>query len=1118
MLKYDEIIKKMSDSEKIHILCDIRNLSDKSYRIKGIPEIRTDSFESLGAGEFPSPDALANSWDIPLVRKVADVLAEKAVKKNTDLITVPSPKPRISPFRRAISEDPLLSRDISREYLNAAESAQVSACVGGFGLNEDEIEFMDAEPDQRFLREFLMKPYQQMLANKKCAALNVFCDPEDEAYAHINTAFADRVRHYKGDFGGALPVCGRVSPENSVSCVAKGQLFFEGSRIALETALSHYNKLNEAVNVGAATAQELEEEIAAGRAISSEMLDVATDRLLDFIFSVKRKHSLANTEADPSVGLRAVSESLVLLKNRKGLLPFKKKQKICLIGDIAFAGEEGERQIDVCANLLKTREHEIVGMARGYDLNKTRNEEMLGEAVSLAAEADAIVVFLGIGEMRSRRTRFSKRISLPANQMALLDSLEASRNQIIAVLPSDELWDIEIPSYCAAIITMPWRTAYSGSVLGDALTGVLNPCGKLSDTVYTKTDDRYRYHCQEKKRDGTKVGTFLGYRRYDTADENVDFPFGHGLSYTKFTYSKLSASAETVSVTLKNAGTCAGTEIVQVYAGKLNSDVLRPKKELVGFVRVQLNPGERQTLQIPIRLPEVYSADQDQYLTESGDYLISVGASVADIRLSQVITAFGSLLTPDEKKLSDYIHTKSNIITDHYKLEAKVSNMKKSVFNWIAGCALLVMALVLKMYWTAVESEPRFFLWFELLLCALAVWVFIAESIHKNELRRMNKELWDRENEELFQNAEQLVQYDAAKMFVQEFDRTEEVLPTESETRSEVGDAEYFASIDKERDFEKVAAEFETFAFERGCKLHSEDVRKIFAGLASSRLLVFKGLQTQDFRTLMRLLSDYFETALYVDGVNESYTNSESVLFRTDEQGNKIKTGALMAIEAAGNAQQSIYLAGLSNVRCADLESWFAPYMNYINHPIGNVSVRVVNEMLAESFHYIPRNLWFVLNLAEEESFGNLPADIAYAAVVDVPSFDACPESENRTQVTPFGYYQLEYMKDRMSSVCAPAETLWKKVDLLEESVARNADFRIENKHWLELESFVYAYMACGGNDYEAIDEAVAARLIVPMTLARMEAEADTDFESLIEKVFGEEHGEACKKLIRICG
>ena len=1117
MLKYDEIIKKMSDNEKIHILCDIRNLSDKSYRIKGIPELRTDSFESLGAGEFPAPDALANSWDIPLVRNIADILAEKAIKKNTDLITVPSPRPRISPFRKAVSEDPLLSVEIAREYLDAAEGAQISSCIGGFGLNEDEIEFMDTNPDQRFLREFFVGPYQQMLENKKCAALNVFCDPENEAYAQVNTVFADLVRSEEG-FGGAVPVCSRVSPENSVSCVARGQLFFEGSRIALETALSHYNKLNEAISAGTATVQELEDEIAAGRAVSSEMLDVATDRLLDFVFSVKRKHFLANEQTDASIGFRAVSESLVLLKNGKKLLPFSQKQKICLIGDIAFEGEEGNRQIDVCADLLREREHEIVGMVRGYALNKTRNEDMIEEAVSVAAEADAIVVFLGIGEMRSRRTRFSKRITLPANQMALLDNLAASRNKIIAVLPSDELWDIEIPSYCAAIITMPWRTAYSGSVLADALTGVFNPCGKLANTVYTKTDERYRYHCQEKKRDGTGIGIFLGYRRYDTADEKIDFPFGHGLSYTKFTYSKLSVYEDTVSVTVRNTGKIAGTEIVQVYAGMMYSDVLRPKKELVGFARVTLNPGERQILQIPINLPLVYSDERDQYVKESGDYVISVGASVSDIRLSQTITVFGSSLTPDGKKLSDYIHTKSNILTDNYKLEAKVRNMKKSVFNWIAGCALLVMALVLKMYWTAMESEPRFFIWFELLLCVLGVWIFIVESIHKNELRRRDKELLDRENAALFENADQLVQYDAAKMFVQEFDRTEEVVPTETEARSEVGDAEYFANVDKERDFEKVASEFEAFALERGCKMHIDSVRKIFAGLASSRLLVFKGMETQNFRTLMRLLSDYFETALYVDDVNDSYTNGESVLFRMDEQGNKIKTGTMMAIEAADNMPQSIYLAGLSNVKCADMESWFAPYMNYINHPIGNVSIRVVNEMLTESFHYIPRNLWFVLNLAEDDLLGNLPEEIAYAAVVDTTSFDACPESEVRTQVSPFGYYQLEYMKDRMSAVCAPSETLWKKIDLLEESVARSADFCIENKHWLGLESFVYAYIACGGNDYEAIDEAVAARLIIPMMLARKEAEADTDFESLVEKVFGEEHGEACKKLIRICG
>ena len=1117
MLKYEEIIKRMTDSEKIHILCDIRHLSDKSFLVKGIPNLRTDSFEALGEGEFPAPDALANSWDMPLIRKVADALAEKAARKNTDLITVPSPRPRISPFRRAISEDPFLASEIAKQYLGAAQSAQISACIGGFGLHGDELAFMDAEPDLRFLREFLVNPYQQALADKKCAALNAVCDSENEAYASVNMALADMVRDQNLLFGGALPICVATTAENSVFCVARGRLFFEGSRIALETALSHCNKLKEAVRIGTATAEELEEEIAAGRAISSEMLDEATDRLLDFVFSVKRKHFRADAQADLSVGIRAVGESLVLLKNRGAILPFEKKKKICLIGDIAIEGQLGKRGIDACGEVLKTRGHEIVGMVRGYDLNQTRNDDLKDEAVSMAEKADAIVVFLGNGEARSKRTRFDKRIALPANQMALLDGLSASRDKVIAVLPSDELWDIEVPSYCAAIIAMPWRTPYNGKVLADALIGAWNPCGKLTDTVYTKTDERYRRHCREKARGGTNVGTFLGYRRYDTEGETVDFPFGHGLSYTSFAYSGLSASTDSVSVTIKNVGARTGTEIVQVYAGKLNSDVLRPKKELVGFARVTLKPGERQALQIPIRIPEVYSVDEDRYLTESGDYEIFVGASVSDIRLSQTVTANGSTLTTDGKKLSDYIHTKSNILTDHYKLEAKVKNMKKSVFNWIAGCALIVMALVLKMYWTAMESEPRFFAWFELLLCALGVWVFIAESIHENELRKRDRALLDRANEALFENAEQIEQYDAEKIFAEEFDRAEELLPSEAEIHAEIGDAEFFASIDQKRDFARVTAEFETFAFERGCRMHADDVKKLFAGLASSRLIVFKGLQTQDFRTLMRLLSEYFDTALCVDSVNGSYTNSERVLFRTDNQGNKIKTGALMAIESAENAPQSICLAGLSDVKCADLEAWFAPYMNYINHPFGNAPVHITDGLSAESLRYIPRNLWFVLNLGEEEAFGELPADIARAAVMDTPSFAACPESEVRTQTAPFGYYQLEYLKERTSVGCHPSEALWKKVDLLEEAVSRNADFCIENKHWLGLESFAYAYMACGGKDYEAVDEAVAARLIVPMMLARKEAGADTDMESLVEKAFGEEYGEACKKLIRVC-
>ena len=222
-----------------------------------------------------------------------------------------------------------------------------------------------------------------------------------------------------------------------------------------------------------------------------------------------------------------------------------------------------------------------------------------------------------------------------------------------------------------------------------------------------------------------------------------------------------------------------------------------------------------------------------------------------------------------------------------------------------------------------------------------------------------------------------------------------------------------------------------------------------------------------------------------------------------------------MATEASVTVPDKIHFAGLSGVRCQSVSSYFSAYMSYVQHPLSNTSVRIVGDMNVESFRYISQNLWFLMNLAEGEALDLLSADIASAAVLSTITFEGCVESENHTQVKRFSYYQMEYLKERMTAY-APDETIWKKVDRLEEAAGRTVSYRIDNKHWLGLENYAYAYIACGGDEQDAVDEATAARLIVPMMIARSAASEDAhDFETIVEGVFGEDHGEACRKIAR---
>ena len=145
-----DIIKKLSDVDKIRILCDINALSDKKYRALGIPEVKTGDVGKLCGDIYPSPRALANTWDMSLVSSVADDIFKSASSGEMGFVKVPEPRVRINPYRIPISEDPFLSAEMSKEYLAAANRAGIAAGIGGFGLHNDEIEWLDEKPDDRF--------------------------------------------------------------------------------------------------------------------------------------------------------------------------------------------------------------------------------------------------------------------------------------------------------------------------------------------------------------------------------------------------------------------------------------------------------------------------------------------------------------------------------------------------------------------------------------------------------------------------------------------------------------------------------------------------------------------------------------------------------------------------------------------------------------------------------------------------------------------------------------------------------------------------------------------------------------------------------------------------------
>ena len=844
MLKHYEIINRMSDSEKIHLLCDIRNLSEERYRAAGIPEVNFASVDDFCENEYPSPFALANTWDLSLIKKTADALVEKSMANGVDLLRMPNPKIKLNPFRRALSEDPFLAAKISGEYLAAADGVKMATCLGEFGLHKDELEFVDDEPDERLIRECIEKNYRMAIDGKSCKAFLGLEDLNGTAYEKVNSTLS---RKASDDFR-VLTVCQKVGTENTIPYIENGRMFFKGAPLVAETALSRYKTLKNNIRQGGQTEEDLAQEMENNKVLSKEKLDAAMDCLLDFIFSLANEKKYGDVTPNESLMREATQKSVVLLKNNENRLPLKKVTKIALIGDIAFDSEENENSlISKCNQELTDLGYQIIGMDRGYEMNQFRSN-FSDSTFTLAQEADVVILFLGLGEKRLEKACRAKKISLPANQMALLDSLKEYKNKIVAVMPSEAPADIGVAENCEAILLVPFQTKYSANVLAETLHGTLNPSGKLSSTVYLDSDALYTQYVSYRKRDGLKQGTFVGYRYYDIAQEKIAFPFGHGLGYSSFVYSKFSVKENIAYVTVKNVGKTEGDEIVQLYAGMEKSSVLRPLKELCGFARVSLKPGEKQNLQIPIVLPEIYIEEKREYVAEEGEYTFYVGASVADIRLSFRQWRNETPLAPDQKNLSDYIHTKSNIQQDNYKLEAKIKTMKRSMFNLVAGISAIVMAVILRLYCFSMSVNYDFFTWFQLFLAVFGVIFFIKEAVHRNALRRREDELLEEKNEEIFEEAEQISKYEADAMFMKIFEGELEQNHENVEEHVGVDETESLDFVNKNQTFEVAAREFETFARERGSQFRTEDCRKIFSAMAASRLVMFSGLPNQDFQ------------------------------------------------------------------------------------------------------------------------------------------------------------------------------------------------------------------------------------------------------------------------------
>lgn len=598
---------------------------------------------SLPATCFPTAATTANSWDTDLGEKIGQALGEEALAQGVNVILGPGMNMKRSPLCgrnfEYFSEDPILAGKMAAAYVRGIQSQNVYACPKHFAVNSREYRrmAMNAVIDERTMREIYLTAFEIAVKEGKTKAIM-------SSYNEVNGTYANEHEHLLND-------------------ILRGEWKYDGLMVTDwggsndHTAGVKCQSNVEMPNPGLDSARGLLKDLKAGRITEAE-IDRAVEPVIRAALEFQNNHADGfDQEAHHELAREAAIKSCVLLKNEKNILPLKAGTRVALRGPFV---EKPRYQGAGSSQVNATRVETIAEQIRNYDLEVTED----------AAKADVVLFFFGLDPIAESEGADRSGMEIPAYQIKELEEAAAQNPHVIGILSA------------GSAVTMPWLDhltallhgyltgqAGAGAIL-DLLTGKSNPSGKLAESYPLSYKDCsvVNYANETGRNLIYKEGPFIGYRYYDTAEVPVQFPFGYGLSYTTFSYDALTLNEDGVRFQITNTGNCAGAEIVQLYVGKKESNLIRPKKELKGFAKVYLEPGETKTVEIRFddKTFSYFNTKTNRWEIEGGSYTVMVGASLTDIRLTDSIEKKGTteVMPYDLEQLPSYRTGKIQNVSD----------------------------------------------------------------------------------------------------------------------------------------------------------------------------------------------------------------------------------------------------------------------------------------------------------------------------------------------------------------------------------------------------------------------------------------------------------------------
>ena len=691
------LITKMTLEEKAGLCSGYDFWSTKPIKRLGVPSItmsdgphglrkENDDDVNLGmkqsfpATAFPPAVNLASSWNVDMATKMGQALGKECLDQNVSTILGPGTNIKRSPLCgrnfEYLSEDPFLAGKMCRNYISGVQSNDVGTSLKHFCANNQESRRMTINSviDERTLREIYLPAFEEAV---KAQPDTVMC-----SYNRLNGVYLSDNKRLLTD-------------------ILRDEWGFKG------IVVSDWNALNNRIEAikagldlempscGGATDKQIVKAVKSGK-LDEKDLDKVVERLLGYI--IKSYASLQpDYDAAHEVAREIAEQSFVLLKNDNKVLPLDDSEEdIAVIGELAralrYQGSGSSRInpykltsfLDAMDKSGKNYE-----FSPAYDINSDKlDAKLLEEAIAVAKKHKKVLLFIGLTDQYESESYDRSHMTIPKSHSDLIDVMTSINPNTVVVL------------FGGSPVVMPWinkvntlLNAYlpgeaGGEALVNVLFGKVNPSGKLAETYPLKYEDNIvsKYFPMGPKNVEYREGIFVGYRYFDSANKNVLFPFGYGLSYTTFEYSDLKIEGLNVSYTVTNTGNVDGYEVCQLYVSDPNPVVFKAKKELKGFEKVFVKAGEsvQVTHTLDYRSFAFYNTAIGDWYATNGEYNILIGASSRDIRLKGAIDVN---FDQEEKLIPDY----KSICPCYYDL-AHCDNIPNEQFEKLYGGTIPVNA------------------------------------------------------------------------------------------------------------------------------------------------------------------------------------------------------------------------------------------------------------------------------------------------------------------------------------------------------------------------------------------------------------------------------------------